>query len=109
MRGTTTQRGYGSDHQQRRSLAKREVDTGTVACWRCGRLIDPDQPWHLGHDDADRNIYRGPEHARCNLATATPGRATAARRRVTAALRRGTRPREYRTPPKRAWTSDDQP
>ena len=26
--------------------------------------------WDLGHDDYDRSIYRGPEHARCNRSAA---------------------------------------
>jgi hypothetical protein len=31
-------------------------------CWRCGGWVNPSIPWHLGHDDVDRSIYRGPEH-----------------------------------------------
>jgi hypothetical protein len=63
---TTSERGYGWRHQQlRRALAPR-VATGRVACWRCNRLIRPGERWHLGHDDHDRRIYRGPEHASCN-------------------------------------------
>jgi len=39
------------------------MDAGEVfRCWRCGELIRPGQPWHLGHDDYDRTKYRGPEH-----------------------------------------------
>ena len=31
--------------------------------------------WHLGHDDNDRTVYRGPEHESCNLkAAARKGR-----------------------------------
>lgn len=66
---TTTQRGYGHDHQQLRKQAARLVATGTARCWRCEQLIDPREPWDLGHDDHDRTIYRGPEHQACNRAT----------------------------------------
>jgi hypothetical protein len=41
----------------------------TFTCWRCGAPIDPNN-WHLGHDDYDRRLYRGPECPPCNLATA---------------------------------------
>jgi hypothetical protein len=64
---TTSERGYGWRHQQlRRALAPR-VATGRVACWRCGELIQAWQEWHLGHDDDDRRVWRGPEHRYCNL------------------------------------------
>jgi hypothetical protein len=46
------------------------VAAGRVKCWRCGERIDPGSDWHLGHDDENRSRYRGPEHARCNTATA---------------------------------------
>lgn len=42
--------------------------TGTVACARCGRLIEPGQPWDLGHVDGDKTRYTGPEHQDCNRA-----------------------------------------
>lgn len=38
-------------------------------CWRCDDPIDPEH-WHLGHDDHDRDVYRGPECVTCNTATA---------------------------------------
>jgi len=69
-RGTTTQRGYGHEHQVTRADLAPEVDAGAVRCWRCGRLIAPGEPWHLGHDDEDRSITRGPEHEECNLSAA---------------------------------------
>ena len=69
-RPNATDRGYGHRHQQERKRWKPEVDAGRVACARCGRLIAPGEPWDLGHDDHDRSIYTGPEHRRCNRATA---------------------------------------
>lgn len=47
-------------------------------CWRCDIEINPEH-WHLGHDDVDRSVIRGPECPPCNLATNTAGRATAHR------------------------------
>ncbi|MBK6556280.1 MAG: hypothetical protein IPG16_03340 [Comamonadaceae bacterium] len=45
------------------------MDRGeTFTCWRCGDDIDPEH-WHLGHDDYDRTVYRGPECIPCNTAT----------------------------------------
>jgi hypothetical protein len=69
-RPTTVQRGYGVRHRKLRAHWAPIVATGTVRCWRCRRLIDPAEPWDLGHDDHDRRQYRGPEHIRCNRATA---------------------------------------
>jgi len=60
---TTTQRGYGADHQRLRARLTPDVDAGLVDCWRCGQPIEPGTPWDLGHDDHDRTQYRGPEHA----------------------------------------------
>jgi hypothetical protein len=67
----TAARGYGSAHQKRRKREARRVAAGTVVCWRCNQLILPDAAWDLGHDDKDRTVYRGPEHAACNRATAS--------------------------------------
>lgn len=47
-----------------------QVDTGRAHCWRCGNPIPPGSLWHLGHDDHDRSIIRGPEHPHCNLTAA---------------------------------------
>ena len=77
-RGGTTARGYGVAHQRARRQAKVLVDAGVAVCARCGEVIVPGEPWDLGHDDIDRSVYTGPEHARCNRATA--GRARRSRR-----------------------------
>lgn len=102
---TTTERGYGIEHQRlRRVIAAQLERDGSVACWRCGRAIVAGQRWHLGHDDADRTVYRGAECVACNCATATPGRATAARRRRgRAGQPGGSRARRPR------WITSDEP
>jgi hypothetical protein len=66
-RGTAAARGYDTKHRKLRARWARRVAAGTVSCWRCGDLIDAVEPWDLGHDDDDRTVTRGPEHAgRCN-------------------------------------------
>lgn len=68
---TTTQRGYGARHKQLRNHYRPLVAAGKVNCWRCGQKIQPTDKWDLGHDDHDRSIYRGPEHANtCNRSAA---------------------------------------
>lgn len=71
-RGSTAQRGYGSDHQRLRTQWQVKVDMGGVSCWRCGAALNG-QAWQLGHDDVDRSRYRGPECIPCNTSTATRG------------------------------------
>jgi hypothetical protein len=68
-RGTSTERGYGADHRALRAAWQPLVEAGQVLCWRCGELIQPGEPWDLGHDDLDRSAYRGPEHRAHNRAT----------------------------------------
>ena len=66
--GSTAARGYGREHRQLRARWAPKVAAGAVDCWRCGRCIEPGEPWDLGHDDDDRTVYRGPECRRCNRA-----------------------------------------
>lgn len=64
--------GSGTDwaHTKLRRQWQQRMDAGEhVNCWRCGHPINP-RDWHLGHDDADRTKYRGPEHPKCNLSAA---------------------------------------
>ena len=54
----------------RRTKKQLEANGGAI-CWRCGKLILPTDKWDLGHDDVDRDRYRGVEHRHCNRATIT--------------------------------------
>lgn len=65
-----TDREYGHGHRQLRAAWAADVALGVVRCARCRDLIGPADPWDMGHDDTDRGHYSGPEHARCNRATA---------------------------------------
>lgn len=69
-RGTKTQRGYGKEFQAERKVWVRMVAEGVVNCWRCLKHIPPGSDFHLGHDDRDRSIIRGPECPSCNLSAA---------------------------------------
>lgn len=87
-------------YQTTRRKWRPKVEAGGVCCWRCGRLIvagkvrQPDgrggvrmvDNWHLGHDDWDRSIIRGPEHLLCNLRAA--GRKAGLLKRARAERRR---------------------
>ena len=69
-RGRRQTRGYDAAFDQTRRAYQVRMDTGELfRCWRCHGLIDPTD-WHLGHDDHDRTVIRGPEHPGCNLAVA---------------------------------------
>jgi hypothetical protein len=74
----TAERGYGTHYRKTRAQWAPHVAGGTVRCWRpdCQRLIEPDEPWHLGHKDDDRSMIMGPEHAACNLGAAARKAAT---------------------------------
>jgi len=71
QRGTSTQRGYGAAHQALRASLAPAVAAGEVDCWRCGRVIGPDEAWHLGHAPRPPGgappPHAGAEHARCNI------------------------------------------
>jgi hypothetical protein len=79
---STTAAGYGAEHRRARAAWAPRVAAGHVVCARCGLLIAPGAPWDLGHDDADRSKYAGPEHRRCNRATAGRRHQVAAASRV---------------------------
>ena len=68
-RGSRADRGYGTEHQAERAQWQARMAVVTVYCWRCSEPVDPTD-WHLGHDDVDRSITRGPEHPLCNLRAA---------------------------------------
>jgi hypothetical protein len=66
-RGTTSARGYGWQHQQRK--AEDEAATlPTDPCPRCHLPLGP-PPWDQGHT-SNRAEYEGPTHIRCNRNTA---------------------------------------
>ena len=65
-RGTSSQRGYGSEHRRTRTTLDIRVQAGSVDCARCGQRIKQGEPWALDHDDNDRGRYLGPSHAFCN-------------------------------------------
>ncbi len=73
-RGSSTARGYDADHQAERAAWTPLVSTGNVSCRRAPYglcvaphpLIQPGEPWHLGHPDQQCPAPKAPEHARCN-------------------------------------------
>jgi Tol biopolymer transport system component len=64
-RATTTERGLGTQHRQKRALIAPFVNEGTARCVLCSELIEPGTPWDLDHRE-DRRGYRGPSHQHCN-------------------------------------------
>lgn len=79
-KGSREARGYGWPHRKLREQYIPLVKSGKANCWRCGDPIHPDAKWDLGHDDLDRNHYRGPEHALAKDCAAGGNRATAGRK-----------------------------
>ena len=75
-RGTRQQRGYDAAHDREARAWRESIRRGErVLCWRCGQPITDPDDCHLGHDDHDRSITRGPEHGRaCNLSAAGKAR-----------------------------------
>jgi hypothetical protein len=75
-RGTRAERGYDAAHIRESNQWRAKVRAGElVTCWRCGQPITDPTDLHLGHDDHDRSITRGPEHGRaCNLRAAAQAR-----------------------------------
>lgn len=68
---STSERGYGAGHQRTRKYYVDLLLEGEVLeCWRCFKEIYSPDDMHLGHDDQDRSITRGPEHVLCNLRAA---------------------------------------
>jgi hypothetical protein len=67
-RGTTSERGYGGEHQRARRGWAELIAMGTVRCRRCGELISHRDYWDLGHHE-DRSAASEPEHRTCNRAT----------------------------------------
>ena len=85
--GSTKARGYSGRHQALRKQYKRRMARGErFDCWRCGQPIEPGAPFDLGHDDHDRNIYRGPEHVGRECPKGG-NRATSGRRKTNAPTR----------------------
>ena len=63
---------YGVEHWKLRGRYQKRMSNGeAIACWRCGKPVDP-KHWHLGHKDgSQRDEYAGPEHPTCNTQTST--------------------------------------
>ncbi len=62
---------WADGHPQRRAALVAQLKRdGYLTCWRCGEPIHTADDMHVGHDDFDRSITRGPEHKMCNLSAA---------------------------------------
>jgi hypothetical protein len=57
-------RRYGPADRQLRARWAPRVAAGVVECARCGDLIEPGEPFDLGHVDGTL-AYSRPEHGRC--------------------------------------------
>lgn len=60
---------YGREHQTLRRALLAAYIPGITTCWRCGKPITTlrTRDIHLGHDDNNPRIWRGLEHATCNI------------------------------------------
>jgi hypothetical protein len=79
-----------AEHKAARKHYKTLVERGVILrCWRCGARIVPGN-WHVGHDDVNVNLIRGPECATCNKkAAASKGaKVTNAQRKMRGFTRR---------------------
>lgn len=75
--------------QERAKWAPR-VATGSITCWRCGKLIAANAKWHMGHSDRPgalaRGEYMGPEHQACSTRAGRLKQVAATRRPPAPAL-----------------------
>lgn len=81
VRPASDLRGYGPAHKRMRKAVLPSVLSGQALCARCGKPINPDEPWDLGHTE-DRRGYTGPEHRRCNRSAGARKRNEARREHV---------------------------
>ena len=60
---------YGRAHRALRRVLLARYIPGFTLCWRCEQPITTlrTRDIHLGHDDDNPLIWRGLEHAACNL------------------------------------------
>ena len=61
---------YNASHRAKRNALAPMVALGVVDCARCGERIQVGEPWDSRHCDGSGVRYAGPEHRRCNRATA---------------------------------------
>lgn len=78
-RRSTTERGYGWDHQKHRAHAIASFRSGQP-CTRCGQGIANADDAELDHND-DRTGYRGLSHSWCNREAGGRAGGSAARMR----------------------------
>lgn len=69
-RAARTKEYNSAEYKAAKRAGQQLVDAGLAYCWRCGAHLPPGCAWHLGHDDWDRTIIRGPECPPCNLGAA---------------------------------------
>lgn len=69
VRGSSSQRGYGTAHKKIRASWRARIENGGVCCSICGKPIPPGSNFHLDHND-DRSGYTGATHQACNLSKA---------------------------------------